>query len=115
MEGLSSITPPVLQLSSLSNPFTEQELHKIISTLAKGKACRPDGFPLDFFQRFWGIIKYDLTDVLYDFYNNKIDLWRINKAHITLLLKKPGATLIKDFCLISVIAAIPKIITKLLA
>jgi Reverse transcriptase (RNA-dependent DNA polymerase)/zinc-binding in reverse transcriptase len=54
-------------------------------------------------------------DLLNDFYDNKVDLWRINKSHITLIQKKPGATRIEDFQPISVLSAISKIITKLLA
>jgi Reverse transcriptase (RNA-dependent DNA polymerase) len=41
-------------------------------------------------------------------------MWRLNKAHITLLHKTPGATRIEDFRPISVLSAIPKIITKIL-
>jgi hypothetical protein len=60
-----------------------------------------------------------MIDLLNDFYDNKVDLWRINKAHITLLQKKKkkkkGATRIEDFQPISMLSTIPKIITKHLA
>jgi hypothetical protein len=109
------IRPSEIDLSSLANPFTEEEIKITIFKLAKGKTCRPDGFPSEFFQNYWEIIKTDIIDLLNDFYDNKVDLWRLNKAHITLLHKTPGATRIKDFRPISVLSAISKIITKILA
>jgi hypothetical protein len=54
----------------------------MVFNLAKGKTCSPDGFLAEFFQRFWPIIKQDLMLVLENFYDNKVELWHLNKAHI---------------------------------
>jgi Reverse transcriptase (RNA-dependent DNA polymerase) len=83
--------------------------------LAKENATGLDGFPAKFFQKYWHIRKQDLIQIIHDFYDNKVDLWRLNKAHITLIPKKLWANRWEDFYHISVISAIPKIITKLLA
>jgi Reverse transcriptase (RNA-dependent DNA polymerase) len=53
--------------------------------------------------------------VLNDFHDHKIDLWRINKAHISLIPKKQGSNRLEDFRPISILSFIPKIITKILA
>jgi Reverse transcriptase (RNA-dependent DNA polymerase) len=83
--------------------------------MAKGKACGPDGFPTEFFQQYWPIIKHDLIDVLHDLYDNKVDLWCLNKSHISLIPKKPGSNRLEDFRSISVLSFIPKLNTKILA
>ena len=41
-------------------PISLLELEKIVFNMKKGKAPGPDGFPIEFFQVFWEVIKYDL-------------------------------------------------------
>ena len=48
-----------------------EELEGIIFSMKKGKALGPDGFPIDFFQEFWDIIKFDLLAVVYESQHNK--------------------------------------------
>lgn len=45
-------------------PILLEELERIVSHMRKGKAPRPDGFPVEFFQEFWDIIKLDLLEVV---------------------------------------------------
>ncbi|KAH9310907.1 hypothetical protein KI387_025942, partial [Taxus chinensis] len=44
----------------LIQPVTEQELQGIVFSMKKGKTPGPDGFPIEFYQDFWDIIKGDL-------------------------------------------------------
>jgi hypothetical protein len=83
--------------------------------LPKDKAVGPDRFPTEFFQKYWDIIANDLHKVVTAFYHNQLDLWRINKAYITLIPKKDRADTLSDYRPISVLSSIPKIITKILA
>jgi hypothetical protein len=53
------------QLSSeenviLTSPFTEKEVCDAISEMVYNKAPGPDGFPAEFYQMFWGVIKSDI-------------------------------------------------------
>ncbi|KAH9304297.1 hypothetical protein KI387_008701, partial [Taxus chinensis] len=48
----------------LMKPITEVELHNIVFKMRKGKTLGPNGFPIKFFQTFWGIIKRDLLQVV---------------------------------------------------
>jgi hypothetical protein len=40
--------------------FTEKEVKEAIFEMKHNKAPGPDGFPVEFYQRFWKIIKDDL-------------------------------------------------------
>jgi Reverse transcriptase (RNA-dependent DNA polymerase) len=72
-------------------------------------------FQSSFFQKYWDIISANIQNVVTTFYHNKLDLWRINQAYITLIPKKAGSTILSDYRPINVLLAIPKILTKILA
>ena len=40
------------------------ELEEVVFQMKKGKAPGLDGFPIEFFQEFWDIIKLDLLAVV---------------------------------------------------
>jgi hypothetical protein len=48
------------------------------------KAPRPDGFPAEFYQHFWDIIKYDLLALFNEFYQGIVPLHCLNFDVITL-------------------------------
>ena len=105
-----------MELESLDTPFTEAEILNAIKQLPSDKAPGPDGFTGLFFKRCWPIIKPDVVAAVNAFYNNRCnDLNLLNKATIVLIPKKEGAETIQDFRPISLIHAIAKIITKILA
>ena len=43
----------------LTSPFTKKEVYNAISQMEHNKAPGPDGFPAEFYQRFWDVIKVD--------------------------------------------------------
>jgi hypothetical protein len=51
------------------------------------KAPGPDGFPAEFYQKFWETIKGDLMALIEDFYEEKMPLFSLNFGIITLLQK----------------------------
>jgi len=111
-----NLTFPAVELESLDTPFTEAEILNAIKQLPSDKAPGPDGFTGLFFKRCWPIIKPDVVAAVNAFYNNRCnDLNLLNKATIILIPKKEGAETIQDFRPISLIHAIAKIITKILA
>jgi hypothetical protein len=85
----------------LTTSFTEQEVKEAIFQMKHNKAPGPDGFPVEFYQIFWEIIKGDLMALFKDFYDDKLPLFSLNFRIITLLLKQREATLLlsifKDF------------------
>jgi hypothetical protein len=47
--------------------FNEKEVHEAIMQMEKNKASRPDGFLVEFYQRFWKNIKFDLMTMFLAF------------------------------------------------
>jgi hypothetical protein len=74
----------------------------------------PDGFNGPFLKKYWHIIKGDVYDLCFDFFNGTVDLQAINTPFITLVPKVNSPTSTKDFMPISLISCIVKIITKLM-
>ena len=83
--------------------------------MKKGKAPSPDGFPIEFFQEFWEIIKYDLLDVVQESYSNKQMLKSLNSTFLVLIPKKEGANQLEQFRPIALCNVVYKIITKVIA
>jgi hypothetical protein len=51
------------------------------------KAQEPDGFPAEFYQKFWEIIKGDLMQMFLDLHVGVLPLFSLNFGVITLLPK----------------------------
>ena len=97
-------------------PFTEEELHKIVKHMPSDKAPGPDEFTGAFFKSCWPIIKGDFLCVVQRFYDHRTNsLALLNSANVVLIPKKEGAESIGDYRLISLIHGIAKLISKLLA
>ena len=99
----------------LLSPILLPELEKVVFNMKKGKAPGPDGFPIEFFQEFWEIIKYDLLDVVQESYSNKQMLKSLNSTFLVLIPKKEGANQLEQFRPIALCNVVYKIITKVIA
>ena len=44
----------------LTQDFSEKEVFEEIKQMEHNKSSGPDGFPAEFYQKFWDIIKFDL-------------------------------------------------------
>jgi hypothetical protein len=111
-------TIPSIQcdLSLLSGEFTEEEVKAAVDGTACDKAPGPDGFTGAFFKPCWGTIKDDVMAVVNQFSSLRTNhLHWLNSANIALIPKKEGAEEITDFRPISLIHAIAKLISKMLA
>jgi hypothetical protein len=82
--------------------------------MERNKAAGPDGFPAEFYQSCWEIVKNDLMILFKDFYQHKIDLDRINYGTIILIPKIDEATTIQKFRPIYLLQVLFKIFTKVL-
>lgn len=113
---LSLLDLPTMDLTHLDQPFTEEEVEKIVKTMPMDKAPGPDGFTGRFFAFCWPIIKDDLMRALHTFHHGDMrGLHAINKAIVALLPKKDGAVDMRDFRPVSLVHGAIKIFDKTLA
>jgi hypothetical protein len=77
-------------LSELTSIFTEEEISKTVMSSADGKSVGPEVFPNEFYQQYWPIIKGEIISLVQAFYRNELDLWRLDRAFITVIPKKKG-------------------------
>ena len=50
----------------LTGPYSEEEVKKAVFLMEHNKAPGPDGFPAEFYQTLWEIIKTDLLELFID-------------------------------------------------
>ena len=51
----------------LTTVFSEKEIHDALMQMEKNKAPGPGGFPAEFYQCFWKILKHDLINMFTSF------------------------------------------------
>ena len=76
------------------------------------KAPGPEGFPTEFYQAFWDLIKDDLMAMFVDFHNGILPLYSLNFGILTLLPKKDNAVQIQQYHRICLLNVSFKIFTK---
>lgn len=74
-------------LTMLDAPFTLDKIKVAVFGMKAEKDPRPDGFPIFFFLKFWGIVKVDIFKLCDDLFLGKANLERINWASIALIPK----------------------------
>jgi hypothetical protein len=75
----------------LTAPFSEEEVYEEISQMEHNKAHGPDGFPAEFYQKKWEVIKNDLMALFHHFSKGDLSLYKMNFSVIRLLRKKEDA------------------------
>jgi hypothetical protein len=96
----------------LTADFTEKEICEAIMQMKKNKAPGPDGFPAEFYQTFWEIIKVDLMNMFVKFQQGELPLFHLNYGTIILLPKKENAIQIQQYRPICLLNVSFKIFTK---
>ena len=89
----------------LTADFSEKEVLEAISQMEHNKAPGPDGFPAEFCQKFWSVLKADLMGMFTQLYNGELPLFKLNFGTITLLPKKEDSSKIEQYrpiCLLNV-------------
>lgn len=113
--NLNSFIQAPLDLSSLADTFTKEEIDLVVNLLPCDKSPGPDGFNTDFVKRCWLIISEDFYKLCNAFYDGDICLQSINGSLITLVPKCDNVVKVLDYRPISLLNTSVKIITKLLA
>lgn len=115
--NLELLQMPSRNLSHLEDPFTKEEVEKIVNkAMPPDKAPGPDGFTGRFYASCWHVIKGDLMRALGAFHHGDMrGLPTINKAIVSFLPKKDAAVDIKDFYPVSLVNGVIKIFDKILS
>jgi hypothetical protein len=85
--------------------FDLEEVKEAVMQMERNKAPGPDGFPAEFYQHFWDVIKDDLMAMFAQLQSGELPLFRLNFGVITLLPKKEDACRIEQYmpiCLLNV-------------
>jgi len=96
----------------LMAPFTEKEIREAIFSMEHNKAPGPDGFPVEFYQHFWEVIKGDLMNMFHDLHSGDLPLFSLNFGVISLLPKTREANKIQQYRPICLLNVSFKIFTK---
>jgi mannosylglycoprotein endo-beta-mannosidase len=80
----------------------------------RNRAPGLDGFPIEFFQKFWDLIEFDLLALFTYFYNGVLDIQCFNYRIVILLAKGKGADRLQMYRPICLLNVIFKIFTKVL-
>ena len=114
MEDQNLDTPQVSPEKNdiLISPFTESEVKEVVFQMEHNKAPGPDGFRVEFYQFFWGVIKDDLLALFDGLHREALDLYNLNFGIIILIPKIQNATKIQQYRPICVLNVSFKIFTK---
>ncbi|PRQ18871.1 putative RNA-directed DNA polymerase [Rosa chinensis] len=101
--------------SSLSAPFTIEEVKEAVFQLGALKAPGPDGFPGLFYHKYWSTVNEVVVAASKEFGANTARLHSLNRTHIALIPKVPNPEKTTQFRPISLCNNSYKILSKLLA
>jgi len=107
--------PQVSELENehLTDAFSESEVRTAVFQMEHNKAPGPDGFPPEFYQVFWDLLKDDLMAMFMEFHEGTLPLNSLNFGTIILLPKKKDAKVIQQYrpiCLLNVfLKSLPKL------
>ena len=92
----------IMQVSQIENdfltaPFTEKEVKEAVFQMEHNKVTGPDGFPAEFYHKFWEIIKGDLLSMFHDLHSGDLPLFSLNFGVITLIPKVQEANIIQKY------------------
>jgi hypothetical protein len=75
----------------MTRSFSEEEIKHALFQMDKNMAAGLDGFPIEFYQACWHVIKEDMIELFKDFFLGHMDIKRINYGIISLLPKTKEA------------------------
>ncbi|PNY13834.1 cysteine-rich receptor-like protein kinase [Trifolium pratense] len=99
----------------LEKPFTEEEVKQSVWDCESFKSLGPDGVNFGFVKDFWPEIKGDFMRFMLEFYSNGKLVRGSNSTFIVLIPKISNPQCHSDFCPISLVGCLYKVLAKVLA
>ena len=98
----------------LMAPFSEDEVKMAIFDMEHNRSPGPDGFPAEFYQFFWEVVKPDFMSLFFEFHSGRLPIHSLNFGILTLLPKVTDAVQIQQYRPICLLNVSFKIFTKVL-
>jgi len=98
----------------LTGPFTEQEAVTAVRNMNRCSAPGPDGFGPSFYSATWHTVTEEVLGFLAAFYEDSLQLERVNRSHMVLIPKKADANTVDAFRPICLQNCCVKILSKIL-
>uniref|UniRef100_A0A2N9EU99 ubiquitinyl hydrolase 1 n=1 Tax=Fagus sylvatica TaxID=28930 RepID=A0A2N9EU99_FAGSY len=98
----------------LERKFEKDEILHVLQEANGDKAPGPDGFTMAFFQHCWRVVEADVLAVFDEFHEFCSFEKSLNATFLALIPKKQNASNIRDFCPISLIGCMYKMVAKVL-
>ena len=115
IEGLEFDQIESIERDWLERRFEREEILRVVKQLEGDKAPSLDDFTMAFYHHCWGVVERDVLAVFEEFYQHSKFEKSLNVTFIALILKKNGASNIRDFRPISLVGSVYKILAKVLA
>ena len=100
---------------TLTQPYTKDEVCQALFQMHPSKAPGSDGMLPFFFQKYWHIVRLDVTTAVLLVLHSGRCLRKMNFTHIVLIPKKNNPQCITDFHPISLSNLVSRIVSKVLA
>ncbi|GKA53338.1 RNA-directed DNA polymerase, eukaryota [Tanacetum coccineum] len=103
------------QQVDLEQNVSNEEIKSAVWDCGTNKSSSPDGFTFEFFCRYWKLLEHDIVTAVKEFFASCTFPPGCNFSFIALIPKIHDAKVVKDYCHISLIRRLYKIIAKILA
>lgn len=85
----------------MQHPFSEEEVRAAIDSSYAEGAPGPDDLSFLFLQKFWAILKVDIMNMFHCWWEDKLDLYRLNFAMTSLIPKENDAREMRNLDLLA--------------
>ena len=99
----------------LERKFEREEILQVVRDMEGDKASGPDGFTMAFYHHCWRVVEKDVLAIFEEFFQHCKFEKSFNATFIALIPKKIDASNVRDFCPISLVGSVYKILAKVLA
>jgi hypothetical protein len=104
-----------MEAADLTIPFTEDEIRRVVLDSNANKSPGPNGFNFSFSKRFWDLLKGEVGIMFTQFFHSASLLSYFSSYFISLIPKVSSHIRFGDFCPISLIGSLYKLVAKVLA